>query len=260
MCSQGLWRSATGRELQVAVKVLDLDKFPAAAEDFLKEAALMHSLDHPNIVRFHGVCVSPNSLKLVTELAPLRSLLECLREPDLYTKFPVSILHNFAVQIARGMAYLEEERLVHRDLAARNVLVFSTEEVKIGDFGLSRALQLGKSYYQTNFSTNLRLPVAWCAPESIHDLCFTSASDVWSYGVTLWEIFTFGLTPWAGLSGRQILETIDSPVCRRLEQPNACPDAVYDAVMRACWNHDPISRPTFAQLVGMSSMYYFRTG
>ncbi|VDN13217.1 unnamed protein product [Dibothriocephalus latus] len=214
-----------------------MDKFPAAAEDFLKEAALMHSFDHPNIVRFHGICISPNSLKLVTELAPLRSLLECLREPDLYTKFPVSILHNFAVQIARGMAYLEEERLVHRDLAARNVLVFSTEE--------------------TNFSTNLRLPVAWCAPESIHDLCFTSASDVWSYGVTLWEIFTYGLTPWAGLSGKQILETIDTPVCRRLEQPNACPDAVYDAVMRACWNHDPVSRPTFAQLVGMSSVYCF---
>ncbi len=125
-------------------------------------------------------------------------------------------------------------------------------QVKIGDFGLSRALQMGKSYYQTNFNANLRLPIAWCALEAIHDLRFTSASDVWSYGVTLWEVFTYGFTPWAGFSGKQILEAVDLPNSRRLGQPDACPDAVFDAVMRACWNHEPNSRPTFAQLTGKS--------
>uniref|UniRef100_A0A5K3EHV7 non-specific protein-tyrosine kinase n=1 Tax=Mesocestoides corti TaxID=53468 RepID=A0A5K3EHV7_MESCO len=249
---QGLWRpSSMGRQLQVAVKILDLDRFPTKTEDFLKEAAIMNNLDHPDIVRLYGVCVAPKCLRLVTELAPLRSLLECLREPDLRTSFPVSTLHNFAVQIARGMSYLEEERLVHRDLAARNILVFAKDKVKIGDFGLSRALQLGKSYYQTNFNANLRLPIAWCALEAIHDLRFTSASDVWSYGVTLWEMFTYGFVPWAGLSGKQILEAVDVPNSRRLAQPDACPDAVFDAVMRACWNHEPNSRPTFAQLTEM---------
>ncbi|KAH9280050.1 Ack-related non-receptor tyrosine kinase [Echinococcus granulosus] len=249
---QGSWRPASmGRQLQVAVKVLDLERFPTKMDDFLKEAAIMNSLDHPDIVRLYGICVAPKCLRLVTELAPLRSLLECLREPDLRTSFPVATLHNFAIQIARGMAYLEEERLVHRDLAARNILVFAKDRVKIGDFGLSRALQLGKSYYQTNFNANLRLPIAWCALEAIHELRFTSASDVWSYGVTLWEMFTYGFVPWAGLSGRQILEAVDVPNCRRLTQPDACPDAVFDAVIRACWNHEPTSRPTFAQLVEM---------
>ncbi|KAL5970610.1 Activated Cdc42 kinase-like [Taenia solium] len=293
---EGSWRPASmGRQLQVAVKVLDLERFPTKMDDFLKEAAIMNSLDHPDIVRLYGICVAPNCLRLVsglsvtsspilylmhdlvTELAPLRSLLECLREPDLRASFPVATLHNFAIQIARGMAYLEEERLVHRDLAARNILVFAKDrlwdyligilrptmhfeslvlclvpsQVKIGDFGLSRALQLGKSYYQTNFNANLRLPIAWCALEAIHELRFTSASDVWSYGVTLWEMFTYGFVPWAGLSGRQILEAVDIPNCRRLTQPDTCPDAVFDAVMRACWNHEPTSRPTFTQLVEM---------
>ena len=109
---------------------------------------------------------------------------------------------------------------------------------------------MGKSYYQTNFNANLRLPIAWCALEAIHELRFTSASDVWSYGVTLWEMFTYGFVPWAGLSGRQILEAVDVPNCRRLAQPDACPDAVFDAIMRACWNHEPKTRPTFAQLTG----------
>ncbi|KAM3186288.1 hypothetical protein ACTXT7_004605 [Hymenolepis weldensis] len=252
LLKSGSWRPASmGRQIQVAVKVLDLDRFPTKMDDFLKEAAIMNALDHPDIVRLYGICVAPKCLRLVTELAPLRSLLECLREPDLRTSFPVSTLHSFAIQIARGMTYLEEERLVHRDLAARNILVFDKDRVKIGDFGLSRALQLGKSYYKTNFNANLRLPIAWCALEAIHELRFTSASDVWSYGVTLWEMFTYGFVPWAGLSGRQILEAVDAPNCQRLSQPDACPDAVFDAVIRACWNHEPTSRPTFAQLTEM---------
>lgn len=115
---------------------------------------------------------------------------------------------------------------------------------------MSRALQLGKSYYQSNFNVNLKLPIAWCAPECIHDLLFTIHSDIWAYGITLWEIFTYGFTPWAGLTGRQILEMIDTPRFGRLDQPDACPDPIYDAVMRACWAHEPKARPTFAQLLG----------
>ena len=122
------------------------------------------------------------------------------------------------------MRYLEAQRLIHRDLAARNILVFSKDTVKISDFGLSRALGVGKDYYQTNFNANLKLPIgkrfppgissfpgisafsgisAWCAPECINFLKFTSASDVWAYGVTLWEMFSYGFQPWAAQTGQQ---------------------------------------------------------
>lgn len=102
-----------------------------------------------------------------------------------------------------------------RDLAARNILVFSKNKVKISDFGLSRALGQGKDYYQTNFNVNLKLPIAWCAPECITYLRFTTASDVWAFGVTLWEMFSYGFQPWAALTGQQILETIDEPNFQR---------------------------------------------
>ena len=112
------------------------------------------------------------------------------------------ISHSY--QICDGMQYLEAKRLIHRDLAARNILVFSKETVKISDFGLSRALGVGKDYYQTNFNANLKLPIAWCAPECINFLKFTSASDVWAYGVTLWEMFSYGFQPWAAQTGQQV--------------------------------------------------------
>ncbi|XP_049821952.1 activated Cdc42 kinase-like isoform X2 [Aethina tumida] len=217
--------------------------------EFLKEASIMHNIDHPNIVRFFGV-VLPNvegSLMLVTELAPLRSLLECLKEPSLRSSFPVLTLCDFAYQICDGMQYLEANRLIHRDLAARNILVFSKNKVKISDFGLSRALGQGKDYYQTNFNVNLKLPIAWCAPECISYLRFTTASDVWAFGVTLWEMFSYGFQPWAALTGQQILEAIDEPNFQRLEQPDCCPLDHYN-LMLDCWKHEANSRPKFADI------------
>ncbi|CAH8874799.1 unnamed protein product [Trichobilharzia szidati] len=248
---QGVWHTDARRVVQVAIKIMDIKQIGDETCDFLNEIATMHRLNHPDIVRLLGVCIEVNTIKIVTELAPLRSLLECLRETELRSSFSVPVLHKFSIQIARGMSYLEECGLVHRDLAARNILVFSKDSVKISDFGMSRALQLGKSYYQSNFNVNLKLPIAWCAPECIHDLLFTTASDMWAYGITLWEIFTYGFTPWAGLTGRQILEMIDAPKFGRLDQPDTCPDPIYDAVMRACWAHEPKARPTFNQLLGM---------
>merc|ERR1719489_574475 len=136
------------------------------------------------------------------------------------------------------MMYLESKRLIHRDLAARNVLVFNKNKVKISDFGLSRALGVGKDYYQTNFNVNLKLPIAWCAPECINYLRLTSASDVWAFGVTLWEMFSYGFQPWPALTGAQILEAIDEPTHARLEQPEWCPRE-HSSVMRQCWQHCP---------------------
>ncbi|XP_018319586.1 activated Cdc42 kinase-like [Agrilus planipennis] len=243
---QGVW-SNEGERIQVAIKCLARERMQTNTIEFLKEAAIMHSIDHPHIVRLFGVVLDTGSLMLVTELAPLRSLLECLKEPSLRSSFPVLTLCDFAVQICDGMQYLEAKRLIHRDLAARNILVFSKNKVKISDFGLSRALGQGKDYYQTNFNVNLKLPIAWCAPECISYLRFTTASDVWAFGVTLWEMFSYGFQPWAALTGQQILEAIDEPNFQRLEQPDCCPQEYY-AIMNDCWRHEAATRPRFADL------------
>ncbi|XP_046976903.1 activated Cdc42 kinase-like isoform X2 [Vanessa cardui] len=243
---QGTWTTGNQR-LQVAIKCLGNERMTSNSTEFLKEAAVMHSIEHPNIVRLYGVVLHLDSLMLVTELAPLRSLLECLREVTLRSNFSVAVLCEFAEQICDGMTYLENKRLIHRDLAARNILVFSKDRVKISDFGLSRALGVGKDYYQTNYNVNLKLPVAWCAPECILYLKFTSSSDVWAFGVCLWEMFTYGFQPWAAFSGQQILEAIDAPNFQRLERPECCPDAYY-SLMLECWSHDPNDRPKFKDL------------
>ena len=123
-------------------------------------------------------------------------------------------------------------------------MVFTKNKIKISDFGLSRALGVGKDYYQTNFNVNLKLPIAWCAPECINYLKFTSASDVWAFGVTLWEMFSYGFQPWAALTGQQILEAIDEPSYQRLEPPETCPKDYYN-IMLKCWQHEPHNRPRF---------------
>ncbi|XP_014250806.1 tyrosine-protein kinase PR2 isoform X2 [Cimex lectularius] len=244
---QGVWTN-DGERIQVAIKCLSRERMQNNPIEFLKEAAIMHAIDHEHIVRLYGVVLDTNALMLVSELAALRSLLECLKEPSLRSSFPVLSLCNFAIQICDGMEYLEQKRLIHRDLAARNILVFSKNKVKISDFGLSRALGVGKDYYQTNFNVNLKLPIAWCAPECITYLKFTSASDVWAYAVTLWEMFSYGFQPWAALTGQQILEAIDEPNPQRLERPECCPKDYY-SVMRKCWHHDPNKRPKFSDLI-----------
>ncbi|XP_050683599.1 activated Cdc42 kinase-like isoform X2 [Leptidea sinapis] len=243
---QGTWNTGNQR-LQVAIKCLGNERMTSNSAEFLKEAAVMHSIEHPNIVRLYGVVLHMESLMLVTELAPLRSLLECLREVTFRRNFPVPNLCEFAEQICDGMTYLETKRLIHRDLAARNILVFNKNKVKISDFGLSRALGVGKDYYQTNYNVELKLPVAWCAPECILFLRFTSASDIWAFGVCLWEMFTYGFQPWVALSGQQILEAIDAPNYQRLERPECCPDAYYN-LMLECWAHMPNRRPKFRDL------------
>uniref|UniRef100_A0A182RB12 non-specific protein-tyrosine kinase n=1 Tax=Anopheles funestus TaxID=62324 RepID=A0A182RB12_ANOFN len=247
---QGVWTNGSER-IQVAIKCLCRERMQSNPMEFLKEAAMMHSIEHENIVRLYGVVLDTESLMLVTELAHLRSLLECLKDPGLRVSFlTVPTLCEFSSQICNGMMYLENKRFIHRDLAARNILVFSKNKVKISDFGLSRALGVGKDYYQTNFNVNLKLPIAWCAPECINFLRFTHASDVWAYGVCLWEIFSYGFQPWAALTGHQILEAIDEPHYQRLEKPECCPKEYY-ALMLKCWQHDALKRPKFNEIFSM---------
>ncbi|VDN19608.1 unnamed protein product [Gongylonema pulchrum] len=150
---QAAWyNSNTTEQIQVAVKCILPEKLFASPLNFLQEAAIMHKMRHECVVRLYGVVLDTKAVMLVSELAPCGSLLECVQNPALRETFFIDTLCKFSMQIARGMEYLANERLIHRDLAARNVLVFSADKVKISDFGLSRSLGMGEDYYRSEFS------------------------------------------------------------------------------------------------------------
>ncbi|XP_029382839.1 non-receptor tyrosine-protein kinase TNK1 [Echeneis naucrates] len=245
---RGEWHTPTGRVLPVAVKSLksSMSRQRDTLSDFLQEVTIMQSLNHPNIIRLYGVVLT-QPLKMVTELAPLGSLYDTLRSRQY--EYPLIRLWLFAVQIVAGMDYLESRRFIHRDMAARNVLLASREMVKIGDFGLMRGLNHDTDHYV--MSAHRRIPFAWCAPESLRVGSFSHSSDVWMFGVTLWEMFTYCEEPWFGLSGRQILWCVEHEG-ERLEKPQDCPQELY-SVMRKCWACNPADRPSFAQLTTMVS-------
>lgn len=249
---KGEWTAPNGRVIDVALKVLRKDAVSDPGSSFnelVKEISVMHQLNHPNIIQLYGVVLS-SPMMMVTELAPLGNLRDWLRKGCNST--PISQLINFGYQISQGMQYLESRRFVHRDLAARNVFLGQGRKVLIGDLGLMRSIPNEENHYV--MSERTKIPYPWCAPESLKFKQFSSKSDVYMFGVTLWEIFSFGKEPWLGLNLTEILEKI-STKDKRLPCPDACPSMVYQTMLQ-CWNVDFSDRPDFSALFQYLSTSY----
>ncbi|XP_042201269.1 activated CDC42 kinase 1-like isoform X2 [Callorhinchus milii] len=240
---RGEWRLPNGRTVTVAVKCLksDLSNETDVTSDFLQEVNAMYALNHPNLIHLFGMTLG-QPMKMVTELASLGSLYDYLRVR--YGRFPIATLWLYASQIAEGMAYLESSHFIHRDLAARNILLAAEDTAKIADFGLTRSLTNTDHYVM---KAHRRIPFAWCAPECLKSGLFSHASDVWMYGVLLWELFSYCEEPWLGLNGREILMMVDREG-KRLDQPADCPTNIYSLCLQ-CWAARPEDRPTFNSIL-----------
>uniref|UniRef100_A0A4W3HAD8 Tyrosine-protein kinase receptor n=1 Tax=Callorhinchus milii TaxID=7868 RepID=A0A4W3HAD8_CALMI len=232
-------------ESKVAVKVCEVGSVNPGFISFLY--VLCRQFDHPHILRLLGVCLLNEPQYIILELMEGGDLLTYLRESRTLRRslLDVTDLLDISLDVSKGCTYLEKMHFVHRDLAARNCLV-STKKydnpnrtVKIGDFGLARDVY--KNDYYRKRGEGL-LPVRWMAPESLIDGVFTNYSDVWSFGVLLWEIATLGQQPYQTYSNLEVLHFVRSG--GRLETPSNCPDDVYSLMLK-CWHREPKKRPSF---------------
>ncbi|EGW08125.1 Tyrosine-protein kinase receptor Tie-1 [Cricetulus griseus] len=237
-----------GLKMNAAIKMLKEYASENDHRDFAGELEVLCKLGHhPNIINLLGACENRGYLYIAIEYAPYGNLLDFLRKSRVLETDPAFArehgtastlssrqLLRFASDAANGMQYLSEKQFIHRDLAARNVLVGENLASKIADFGLSR----GEEVYG-------RLPVRWMAIESLNYSVYTTKSDVWSFGVLLWEIVSLGGTPYCGMTCAELYEKL--PQGYRMEQPRNCDDEVYE-LMRQCWRDRPYERPPFAQI------------
>uniref|UniRef100_A0A3B4AMK3 receptor protein-tyrosine kinase n=1 Tax=Periophthalmus magnuspinnatus TaxID=409849 RepID=A0A3B4AMK3_9GOBI len=232
------------REIYVAIKTLKAGYVDQQRRDFLSEASIMGQFDHPNIIRLEGVVTKSRPVMIVTEFMENGALDSFLRQND--GQFTVIQLVGMMRGIAAGMKYLSEMNYVHRDLAARNILVNSNLVCKVSDFGLSRYLQEDTSDPSYTSSLGGKIPVRWTAPEAIAYRKFTSASDVWSYGIVMWEVMSFGERPYWDMSNQDVINAIEQDY--RLPPPMDCPSALHQ-LMLDCWQKDRNVRPRFTDIV-----------
>lgn len=195
----------------------------------------MTKVRHKNLVRLLGVILH-NGLYIVMEFMSKGNLVNFLRTRGRAQVTPQQLL-QFSLDVAQGMDYLESKKLVHRDLAARNILISEEHVAKVSDFGLARVNPKG--------TDNTVLPVKWTAPEALKHNKFSSKSDVWSYGILLWEVFSFGRAPYPKLSLKEVTELLEEGY--RMDPPEGCPPAIY-ALMKSCWEMEPGKRPSFKKL------------
>ncbi|XP_064440205.1 fibroblast growth factor receptor 3 isoform X9 [Mirounga angustirostris] len=253
----GIDKDRAAKPVTVAVKMLKDDATDKDLSDLVSEMEMMKMIGrHKNIINLLGACTQGGPLYVLVEYAAkgnLREYLRARRPPGMDYSFDTCKLPeeqltckdlvSCAYQVARGMEYLASQKCIHRDLAARNVLVTEDNVMKIADFGLARDVH-NLDYYKK--TTNGRLPVKWMAPEALFDRVYTHQSDVWSFGVLLWEIFTLGGSPYPGIPVEELFKLLKEG--HRMDKPANCTHDLY-MIMRECWHAVPSQRPTFKQLV-----------
>ncbi|XP_077439647.1 ephrin type-B receptor 3b isoform X2 [Vanacampus margaritifer] len=244
------------REIIVAIKTLKVGYTDRQRRDFLSEASIMGQFDHPNIIRLEGVVTKSRPVMIVTEFMENGALDSFLRLND--GQFTVIQLVGMLRGIAAGMKYLSDMNYVHRDLAARNILVNSNLVCKVSDFGLSRFLEddptdptyTSSLYFMLTYSFAYpqggKIPIRWTAPEAIAYRKFTSASDVWSYGIVMWEVMSYGERPYWDMSNQDVINAVEQDY--RLPPPMDCPTALHQ-LMLDCWLKERNLRPKFTQIV-----------
>ncbi|XP_066532663.1 tyrosine-protein kinase FRK [Hoplias malabaricus] len=242
---EGLWNNTT----KVAVKTLKPGSMDA--QDFLREAQIMKKLRHPKLIQLYAVCTVGEPVYIITEIMSHGSLQDYLQK-DQGAQLGVGDQVEMGAQVAAGMAYLELQNYIHRDLAARNVLVSENNICKVADFGLARVFMKKseggaedeeENVYEAKEGT--KFPVKWTAPEALHDNKFSIKSDVWSFGILLYEIMTFGQMPYPTLSNFQVVQKLRTGF--RMSCPPGCPKVMYE-IMMDCWKDSPSDRPTFETL------------
>uniref|UniRef100_A0A3Q3XH34 receptor protein-tyrosine kinase n=1 Tax=Mola mola TaxID=94237 RepID=A0A3Q3XH34_MOLML len=241
---RGILKVPGRKEAAVAIKTLKPGYMEKQRQDFLSEASIMGQFTHQNIIRLEGVVTKFKHAMIVTEYMENGALDRYLRDHD--GEFPSFQLVGMMRGISAGMKYLSDMSYVHRDLAARNILVNNNLECKVSDFGLSRVLE--DEPEGTYTTSGGKIPIRWTAPEAIAYRKFTSASDVWSFGIVMWEVMAFGERPYWDMSNHEVMKAINEAF--RLPAPMDCPSAVYQLMLQ-CWLQDRAKRPRFGDIVNL---------
>ncbi|KAK3546112.1 hypothetical protein QTP70_023523, partial [Hemibagrus guttatus] len=234
---------------KVAVKTLKPGSM--SVEAFLEEANLMKTLQHDRLVRLYAVVTKTEPLYIITEFMANGSLLDFLKSPE-GRKLQLPKMIDFGAQIAEGMAYIEKKNYIHRDLRAANVLVSESLLCKIADFGLARVIE--DNEYSAR--EGAKFPIKWTAPEAINYGSFTIKSDMWSFGILIYEIVTYGKIPYTGLSNSEVMARVQRGY--RMQCPDNCPPELYE-IMTSCWKAKPEERPTFDYMQSVMEDYYTAT-
>uniref|UniRef100_A0A8C8F9S8 receptor protein-tyrosine kinase n=1 Tax=Oncorhynchus tshawytscha TaxID=74940 RepID=A0A8C8F9S8_ONCTS len=241
---RGILKAPGRKEGAVAIKTLKPGYSEKQRQDFLSEASIMGQFSHQNIIRLEGVVTKFKHAMIVTEYMENGALDKYLKDRD--GEMPSFQLVGMMHGIAAGMKYLSDMSYVHRDLAARNILVNNNLECKVSDFGLSRVLEDDPEGTYT--TSGGKIPIRWTAPEAIAYRKFTSASDVWSFGIVMWEVMAFGERPYWDMSNCEVMKAINEAF--RLPAPMDCPSAVYQLMLQ-CWLQDRSKRPRFPDIVSL---------
>uniref|UniRef100_A0A672IE51 Tyrosine-protein kinase n=1 Tax=Salarias fasciatus TaxID=181472 RepID=A0A672IE51_SALFA len=244
-----VWLATYNKHTKVAVKTMKPGSM--SVEAFLMEANLMKSLQHDKLVRLNAVVTKEEPIYIITEYMEKGSLLDFLKS-DEGNRLQLPKLIDFSAQIAEGMAFIEQRNYIHRDLRAANILVNKSLVCKIADFGLARIIE--DNEYTAR--EGAKFPIKWTAPEAINYGSFTIKSDVWSFGILLTEIISYGRTPYPGMTNPEVIRALEKGY--RMQRLDSCPTELHQ-IMLECWKNKPEERPTFDYLQSVLEDFYTAT-